>query len=104
LYTLDDFKTEEELDDGNKIFHDGEYTVWSSKADKIEIGDIIYLTTASSSVYDCVYGCFMSDIRKNVKVKVEILMEDLSEYIPCNHNNMGGCHGYASARVLEVIV
>lgn len=87
------------LDDFEKVFQDGEYVVWSEKAHDIKPGDIIYLTT-SEFMYDCVYGVFMKDIRKSVKVEVEILNEDLSEYVPGKHLT-GGCYGYAAAEVLE---
>lgn len=96
MCTLDDFKEKQ-----HEIFSDGEYTVYSEKANEIKPGDIIYLTTSDFS-YDCVYGCFMKDIRKSAKVKVEILNEDLSEYVQGKHND-GGCYGYAAAKVLEVI-
>ena len=95
MCTLDDFKEKEQL------FPNGEYTVYSEKADEIKSGDIIYLTTSEFD-YDCVYGCFMKDIRKSVKVKVEILNEDLSEYVQGKHLS-GGCYGYAAAKVLEVM-
>jgi len=94
MCTLDDFKEKQ-----NKLFQDGIYTVYSEKADEIKPGDIIYLTT-SEFMYDCVYGVFMKDIRKSVKVEVEILNEDLSEYVPGKHLT-GGCYGYAAAEVLE---
>ena len=89
MCTLDDFKKTE------NVFPDGEYTVYSEKADTIKPGDIIYLTT-SEFMYDCVYAVFMKDIRKSVRVLVEILNEDLSEYVT------GGCYGYAAAKVLRV--
>ncbi len=97
MCTLDDFKNNGE----KTVFEDGTYIVRSEKADEIKQGDIIYLTTSEFS-YDCVYGCFMNDIRKSVEVKVEILNEDLSEYVPGKHSN-GGCYGYAAAKVVEVV-
>ena len=93
MTTLDEFQ--------NKLFSDGEYTVWSEKADEIKPGDRIYLTT-SRFEYDCVYGCFMNDLRRCAKVKVKILNEDLSEYVPGKHVD-GEAYGYAAAEVLEVI-
>lgn len=93
MTTLDKFQ--------NKLFPDGEYTVWSEKADEIKPGDRIYLTT-SKFEYDCVYGCFMNDLRRCAKVKVKILNEDLSEYVPGKHVD-GGSYGYAAAEVLEVL-
>ena len=95
MCTLDDFKEKHEL------FPNGEYTVYSEKADQIKPGDIIYLTT-SEFMYDCVYAVFMKDICRSVTVKVEILNEDLSEYVPGKHHN-GGCYGYAAAKVIEVL-
>lgn len=83
--TLMDCKTQ------NQYFTDGEYTVWSEKAHEIKPGDTIYLTS-SESEYDCVYGCFMKDIRKCAKVKVEILNEDDE-----------GKFVYAAAKVAEVL-
>lgn len=96
MCTLDDFKEKQ-----NKLFQDGIYTVYSEKANEIKPGDIIYLTTSEFD-YDCVYGCFMNDIHKSARVKVEILNEDLSEYSLGKHMN-GGCYGYAAAKVLEVL-
>ena len=96
MCTLDDFKKEQ-----NKLFQDGIYTVYSEKADEIKPGEIIYLTTSEFD-YDCVYGCFMRDIRKSARVKVEILNEDLSEYVQGKHLT-GGCYGYAAAKVIEVV-
>ena len=96
MCTLDDFTEKQD-----KVFSDGEYTVYSEKADEIKAGDIIYLTT-SEFMYDCVYGVFMKGIRRSVRVKVEILNEDLSEYVPGKSNN-GGCYGYASAKVIKVL-
>lgn len=93
MCTLDDFEKE--------VFQDGEYTVYSEKAGEIKPDDIIYLTTSEFD-YDCVYGCFMKDIRKSVRVKVEILNEDLSEYVQGKHLT-GGCYGYAAVKVVEVL-
>ena len=92
MCTLDDFK---------KVFEDGIYTVKSNKADEIKKGDLIYLTT-SEFEWDCVYGCFMNNLRGSVDVRVEILNEDLSEYVPGKHCN-GGSYGYATARVVDVL-
>lgn len=96
MCTLDDFKEKQ-----NKVFENGVYNVYSEKADQIKPGDIIYLTT-SEFPYDCVYAVFMKDIRRHAKVKVEILNEDLSEYVQGKHLN-SGCYGFASAKVVEVI-
>lgn len=85
MCTLDDFKKAE-----HELFQDGEYVVWSEKAHEIKPGDIIYLTS-SESEYDCVYGCFMKDLRRCAKVMVEILNEEKGKFV------------YASARVLKVI-
>lgn len=95
MCTLDDFTTEE------KVFNDGEYTVWSEKINELKKGDIIHLTT-SEFEYDCIYGCFMKDISRCARVKVKILNEDLTEYVPEKSCN-GGCYGYAAAEVLEVL-
>ncbi len=94
MCTLDDFTN-------NEVFQDGRYTVYSEKIDTIQPGDIIYLTTSELS-YDCVYAVFMKGIRKSADVEVEILMEDLSEYVPEKSHN-GGCYGFASAKVVNVI-
>ena len=93
MTTLDEFQ--------NKLFSDGEYTVWSEKADEIKQGDTIYLTT-SKFEYDCVYGCFMKDLRRCAKVKLKVLNEDLSEYVQGKHID-GGAYAYAAAEVQEVI-
>ena len=82
MCTLDDFEKE--------VFQDGEYTVYSEKAGEIKPDDIIYLTTSEFD-YDCVYGCFMNDLRKCAKVKVEILNEEQGKFV------------YAAAKVVEVI-
>ena len=94
MCTLDDFEK-------NKVFEDGEYIVWSEKINELKKGDIIYLTTSELS-YDCIYGCFMTDISRCARVNVRILNEDLSEYVPEKSTN-GGCYGYAAAEVLEVL-
>ena len=86
MCTLDDFKTTT----NDYHFTDGEYVVWSEKAHNIKPGDIIHLTNSESD-YDCVYGCFMNDLRKCAKVKVEILNEEQGKFV------------YAAAKVLEVI-
>ena len=99
MCTLDDFKKETE--NNHEVFQDGRYTVYSEKIDTIQPGDIIYLTTSEFS-YDCVYAVFMNGIRKSADVKVKILMEDLSEYVPEKSHN-GGCYGFASAEVVKVI-
>ena len=96
MHTLDDFKEKE-----HSLFKNGEYIVYSEKANDIKPGDIIYLTT-SKFMYDCVCGVFMRDIRKSAKVKVEIMNEDLSEYVPGKHTD-GGCYAYATAKVIEVL-
>lgn len=93
MCTLDDFK--------EKIFNDGIYTVESNKAEEIKTGDLIYLTT-SDFEWDCVYGCFINNLRGSIDVRVEILNEDLSEYVPGKHSD-GGCYAYATARVVEVL-
>lgn len=95
MCTLDDFKEKQEL------FENGEYTVYSEKADEIKPGDIIYLTTSEFD-YDCVYGCFMKGIRRHVRVNVEIMNEDLSEYVQGKHLT-GGCYGFAAAKVVGVV-
>lgn len=83
------------------VFEDGRYTVWSEKINTLKPGDIIYLTTASL-MYDCVYGCFMNDIRGSATVEVEILNEDLSEYDE-SKCRLGGCYGFAAAKVLRIV-
>lgn len=94
MCTLDDFQK-------NHVFQDGQYTVYSEKIDTIKPGDTIYLTT-SEFMYDCVYAVFMNGIKKSARVEVEILMEDLSEYIPEKSCN-GGAYGFASAKVLKIL-
>ena len=96
MHTWDDFKEKE-----HSLFKNGEYIVYSEKANDIKPGDIIYLTTAEF-MYDCVYGVFMNGIRRSADVEVKILMEDLSEYVPEKSHN-GGCYGFASAEVRRVI-
>lgn len=96
MCTLDDFKEKQE-----NLFENGEYTVYSEKADEIKHGDIIYLTTSEFD-YDCVCGCFMKGIRRHVRVNVEIMNEDLSEYVQGKHLT-GGCYGFAAAKVVEVV-
>lgn len=96
MCTLDDFKEKQ-----HGLFKNGEYIVYSEKANDIKPGDIIYLTT-SEFMYDCVCGVFMKDIRKSARVKVEIMNEDLSEYVPGKHIT-GGCYAYAAAKVIEVL-
>ena len=98
MCTLDDFQ-EQKNDTG--IFSDGEYLVYSEKINELKTGDIIYLTT-SEFMYDCIYACFMKDIRRSARVKVKILLEDLSEFVPGKCVN-GGCYGFASAEVLEIL-
>lgn len=95
MCTLDDFKETQNL------FENGEYTVYSEKADEIKPGDIIYLTTSEFD-YDCVCGCFMKGIRRHVRVNVEIMNEDLSEYVQGKHLT-GGCYGFAAAKVVGVV-
>ena len=101
MSTLDDFQKESETENNHKVFQDGAYTVYSEKIDTIKPGDIIYLTT-SEFMYDCVYAVFMKGIRRSALVEVEILMEDLSEYVP-EKSRDGGCYGFASAKVVRVI-
>ena len=49
--------------------------------------------------------CTLDDFQKESETEnnqVKILMEDLSEYVPEKSHN-GGCYGFASAKVVEVI-
>ena len=86
MCTLDDFTTEE------KVFTDGEYTVWAENIQQLTPGDVIFLTT-SEKEYDCMCGCFMNDIPRCARVDVEILNEERS----------AGGVVYASAKVVELI-
>lgn len=86
MCTLDDFQKEEE-----KVFNDGEYTVWAENIQQLKPGDVIFLTN-SDQEYDCMCGCFMNDIPRCARVSVEILNEDVADGIT-----------YASAKVQEVI-
>ena len=52
--------------------------------------------------YDCFYGCFMNGIKRRARVRVEILNEDLSEYVP-EKSRDGGCYAYAAAKIVEVL-
>lgn len=101
MCTLDDFQKESEMENNHEVFTDGRYVVYSEKIDTIKPGDIIYLTT-SEFMYDCVYAVFMNGIRRSALVEVEILMEDLSEYVP-EKCRTGGCYGFASAKVKRVL-
>lgn len=94
MCTLDAFQNE-------KLFPDGEYTVWAEKINELKVGDKIYLTT-SEFEYDCMCGCFMQDISRCAKVKVKILHEDLSEYVQGKHLT-GGSYGFAIAEVIEIL-
>lgn len=100
MVSLDDFKNKK-TETKNQIFNDGVYTVYSEKIDQLKKGDTIYLTT-SDLEYDCIYGCFMTNLRKHKKVEVEIIYEDLSEYVP-EKSRTGGCYAYASAKVIDII-
>lgn len=99
MVTLDDFQKNKKEE--NQLFNDGVYTVYSEKIDQLKPGDIIYLTSSELD-YDCIYGCFINNLRKHRDVEVEIIYEDLSEYEPEKSRN-GGCYAYASAKVLEII-
>lgn len=85
----------------NEVFEDGIYTVWAENIKQLKPGDTIYLTT-SAFEYDCMCGCFMKDIRSHATVKVEILHEDLSEYVP-EKSCTGGAYGFAAAKVLKIL-
>ena len=82
----------------NKVTYNGLVKI---KAEEIKTGDLIYLTT-SDFEWDCGYGCFINNLRGSIDVRVEILNEDLSEYVPGKHSD-GGCYAYATARVVEVL-
>lgn len=84
MCTLDDFQKKE--------FQDGEYTVWADNIQQLKPGDVIFLTS-SEREYDCMCGCFMNDIPRCARVKVEILNEDQTE----------DDIFYASAKVLEIL-
>lgn len=99
MVTLDDFQKNKKEE--NQLFNDGVYTVYSEKIDQLKPGDIIYLTSSELD-YDCIYGCFMNNLRKHRDVEVEIIYEDLSEYVPEKGRN-GGCYAYASAKVIDII-
>lgn len=94
MTTLEDFKE-------TRLFSDGIYTVWAENIHQLKEGDIIYLTTSEFD-YDCMCGCFMRNIRNSAEVEVEILNEDLSEYVPGKSTN-GGCYAYAAAKVTKII-
>ena len=85
----------------NEIFNDGEYVIWADNIADLKVGDIVHLTT-SEFEYDAMCGCFMNDISRCAKVQLKIISEDLSEYVPGKHLT-GGCYGYATAEVVEVI-
>ena len=85
----------------NELFNDGEYVIWAEHINDLKVGDIVHLTT-SEFMYDAMCGCFMQDISRCAKVNLEIISEDLSEYVQGKHTN-GGCYGFATAKVTDII-
>lgn len=80
------------------IFSDGVYTVWSNS--DVKIGDEVELTTAEFE-YDAVDGSFQNNLQHCYSVDVEIVAEDLTNFVAEKSSN-GGAYGYATAKVLEV--
>lgn len=86
----------------NQVFKDGIYEIESSV--EPTINETIYLVNSNCEFnYDSFFGCFNnSNDLKTYKVEVEILYEQLDDYIPEKSNN-GGHYAFAGAKVKAIL-
>lgn len=86
-----------------KVFSDGIYVVESSI--EPQINEIVYLVNPNCEFsYDSFFGCFSnSNELKSYKIDVDILYEQIDDYIPAKSNN-GGHYAFAGAKVKAVQV
>lgn len=84
------------------VFCNGIYEVETKIDDEINVGDEIVLVNSNCEFdFNCITGSFETTEASWV-VDVEIVKQDLSNYIPEKSNN-GGCYAFATAIVKEVL-
>ena len=86
----------------NQVFKDGIYEIESS-VEPI-LNEIVYLVNSNCEfAYDSFSGYFTnSDNLKSYRVALEIVYEQLDDYIPEKSNN-GGHYAFAGAKVKAIL-
>ena len=82
------------------MFENGKYIIKSSKNPQKE--DIIEITNTNCEFdFDSYLGRFSNDNLKSFEVELEIIDQDLSNYID-NKSNNGGAYAFALARIKNI--